>query len=146
MASSLPNIARAMERWSCETVCEVVVGIVENTSPSCYNIDDGNAAWVVYAAGFGRLAQLVRALPTHGRGQRFKSFVAHHFFSSDSSPLSKFHSNGKGWCPRDFGGGSFYLQYVEGTREYSTATSFAPEPLSTVFRLPSRSVPIVLYR
>src|SRR5580658_1316526 len=27
----------------------------------------------------GRLAQLVRALPSHGRGQRFKSFVAHHF-------------------------------------------------------------------
>src|ERR1700758_1506079 len=26
----------------------------------------------------GRLAQLVRALPSHGRGQRFKSFVAHH--------------------------------------------------------------------
>src|SRR5579862_3039946 len=25
----------------------------------------------------GRLAQLVRALPSHGRGQRFKSFVAH---------------------------------------------------------------------
>src|SRR5260370_21900443 len=29
----------------------------------------------------GRLAQLVRALPSHGRGQRFKSFVAHHSFS-----------------------------------------------------------------
>src|SRR5438270_4722831 len=84
----------------------------------------------------GRLAQLVRALPSHGRGQRFKSFVAHH-----SSPLSKFHSNGKGWCPRDFASGSFYLRYAEGTREYSTLTSFAPEPLSTVFRLPSRSVP-----
>ena len=27
----------------------------------------------------GRLAQLVRALPSHGRGQRFKSFIAHHF-------------------------------------------------------------------
>jgi hypothetical protein len=27
---------------------------------------------------YGRLAQLVRALPSHGRGQRFKSFVAHH--------------------------------------------------------------------
>src|ERR1700674_2530084 len=27
----------------------------------------------------GRLAQLVRALPSHGRGQRFKSFVAHNF-------------------------------------------------------------------
>src|SRR6266849_4356444 len=32
------------------------------------------------AAGSGRLAQLVRALPSHGRGQRFKSFVAHHPF------------------------------------------------------------------
>jgi hypothetical protein len=29
----------------------------------------------------GRLAQLVRALPSHGRGQRFKSFVAHHSLS-----------------------------------------------------------------
>src|SRR5437588_6239146 len=28
----------------------------------------------------GRLAQLVRALPSHGRGQRFKSFVAHHLW------------------------------------------------------------------
>src|SRR5712671_510393 len=78
MASSLPKMARAMERWSCETVCEVAVGIVENAGPSCYNIDDGAAVWVVCAAGFGRLAQLVRALPSHGRGQRFKSFVAHH--------------------------------------------------------------------
>src|SRR5713226_10029713 len=33
---------------------------------------------VVAAVKFGRLAQLVRALPSHGRGQRFKSFVAHH--------------------------------------------------------------------
>src|SRR5260370_42673813 len=32
------------------------------------------------AVKFGRLAQLVRALPSHGRGQRFKSFVAHHPF------------------------------------------------------------------
>src|SRR6267143_2025389 len=32
----------------------------------------------VAAAQDGRLAQLVRALPSHGRGQRFKSFVAHH--------------------------------------------------------------------
>src|SRR5271154_1098350 len=30
-------------------------------------------------ASAGRLAQLVRALPSHGRGQSFKSFVAHHF-------------------------------------------------------------------
>src|SRR5215472_10372005 len=30
-------------------------------------------------SAFGRLAQLVRALPSHGRGQRFKSFVAHHY-------------------------------------------------------------------
>src|SRR5712675_715835 len=82
MASSLPKMARAMERWSCETVCEVAVGIVENAGPSCYNIDDGAAVWVVCAAGFGRLAQLVRALPSHGRGQRFKSFVAHHLFPS----------------------------------------------------------------
>src|SRR6266851_4659246 len=37
----------------------------------------------VAAARNGRLAQLVRALPSHGRGQRFKSFVAHH-----SSPFS----------------------------------------------------------
>src|ERR1700738_4561619 len=37
------------------------------------------------AAGSGRLAQLVRALPSHGRGQRFKSFVAHHSFLSLSS-------------------------------------------------------------
>src|SRR5712672_3834394 len=78
MASSLPKIARAMERWSCETVCEVAVGIVENAAPSCYNIDDGAAVCVVRAADLGRLAQLVRALPSHGRGQRFKSFVAHH--------------------------------------------------------------------
>src|SRR6266852_5851558 len=35
----------------------------------------------VAAIGNGRLAQLVRALPSHGRGQRFKSFVAHHSFS-----------------------------------------------------------------
>src|SRR6266403_4179975 len=34
------------------------------------------------AADFGRLAQLVRALPSHGRGQRFKSFVAHHLLPS----------------------------------------------------------------
>src|ERR1700745_3859339 len=33
----------------------------------------------VAATQDGRLAQLVRALPSHGRGQRFKSFVAHHF-------------------------------------------------------------------
>src|SRR5712675_79502 len=78
MASSLPKIARAMERWSCETVCEVAVGIVENAGPSCYNIDDSLAVCVVRAADLGRLAQLVRALPSHGRGQRFKSFVAHH--------------------------------------------------------------------
>src|SRR5580704_464413 len=32
----------------------------------------------VAAVRTGRLAQLVRALPSHGRGQRFKSFVAHH--------------------------------------------------------------------
>src|ERR1700704_2692209 len=90
MASSLPKMARAMERWSWETVCEVAVGIVENAAPSCYNIDDGAAVCVVCAADFGRLAQLVRALPSHGRGQRFKSFVAHHLLS-----LSKFHSSGK---------------------------------------------------
>ena len=35
----------------------------------------------VAATQDGRLAQLVRALPSHGRGQRFKSFVAHHSFS-----------------------------------------------------------------
>src|SRR5579864_1589939 len=81
MASSLPKMTRAMERCNCETVCEVAVGIVENRGPSCYNIDDGVAirvrcprCWRL----FGRLAQLVRALPSHGRGQRFKSFVAHH--------------------------------------------------------------------
>src|SRR6267143_6162160 len=85
MASSLPKMARAMERWSCETVCEVAVGIVENAGPSCYNIDDGAAVWVVCAAGFGRLAQLVRALPSHGRGQRFKSFVAHHLPAAASA-------------------------------------------------------------
>jgi hypothetical protein len=34
----------------------------------------------VAVIGNGRLAQLVRALPSHGRGQRFKSFVAHHSF------------------------------------------------------------------
>src|SRR5260370_34923990 len=34
----------------------------------------------VAGIGNGRLAQLVRALPSHGRGQRFKSFVAHHWF------------------------------------------------------------------
>src|SRR5436309_15062276 len=38
------------------------------------------AVAVVAARRFGRLAQLVRALPSHGRGQRFKSFVAHHAF------------------------------------------------------------------
>jgi len=53
MASSLPKMARAMERWSCETVCEVAVGIVENAGPSCYNIDDGAAVCVVCAAGSG---------------------------------------------------------------------------------------------
>src|SRR6202022_4296255 len=84
MASSLPEMAWAMERWSCETVCEATVGIVENAGPSCYNIDDGVADGVAVevrcrtAVKFGRLAQLVRALPSHGRGQRFKSFVAHH--------------------------------------------------------------------
>ena len=31
------------------------------------------------AVARGRLAQLVRALPSHGRGPRFKSLVAHHF-------------------------------------------------------------------
>src|SRR5205807_7984877 len=39
----------------------------------------------------GRLAQLVRALPSHGRGQRFKSFVAHHsssFFHYQSGTCS----------------------------------------------------------
>src|SRR5438445_6676408 len=43
----------------------------------------------------GRLAQLVRALPSHGRGQRFKSFVAHHsstfshYQSGTRSPRAK---------------------------------------------------------
>jgi uncharacterized membrane protein len=43
----------------------------------------------------GRLAQLVRALPSHGRGQRFKSFVAHHsstfshYQSATCSPRAK---------------------------------------------------------
>src|SRR5881394_901441 len=43
----------------------------------------------------GRLAQLVRALPSHGRGQRFKSFVAHHsstfshYQSGTCSPRAK---------------------------------------------------------
>src|ERR1700681_426273 len=37
------------------------------------------AVQAVAATGNGRLAQLVRALPSHGRGQRFKSFVAHHY-------------------------------------------------------------------
>src|ERR1700720_1481987 len=73
-------MALAMERCSWETVCEVAVGIVENASPSCYNIDDGTAVWVPCTrCKYGRLAQLVRALPSHGRGQRFKSFVAHQF-------------------------------------------------------------------
>src|SRR2546421_55380 len=36
------------------------------------------AAQSIAATQNGRLAQLVRALPSHGRGQRFKSFVAHH--------------------------------------------------------------------
>src|SRR5579863_2466402 len=35
---------------------------------------DFGAAWFC-----GRLAQLVRAFPSHGRGPRFKSLVAHHF-------------------------------------------------------------------
>src|SRR6266700_6054499 len=38
------------------------------------------AVAAVAVTGNGRLAQLVRALPSHGRGQRFKSFVAHHSF------------------------------------------------------------------
>src|SRR5207302_3394972 len=33
---------------------------------------------VTNESGVGRLAQLVRALASHARGQRFKSFVAHH--------------------------------------------------------------------
>src|SRR4029077_7253544 len=76
-------MAWAMERCSWETVCEVAVGIVENSGPSCYNIDDGAAVPVsLRALQNGRLAQLVRALPSHGRGQRFKSFVAHHLLSN----------------------------------------------------------------
>src|SRR5437879_5739283 len=49
----------------------------------------------VAATQDGRLAQLVRALPSHGRGQRFKSFVAHHsstfshYQSGTRSPRAK---------------------------------------------------------
>src|SRR5438067_835907 len=46
----------------------------------------------VAVTGNGRLAQLVRALPSHGRGQRFESFVAHH-----SSTFSHYQS---GSCSR----------------------------------------------
>src|ERR1700726_1328519 len=54
------------------------------------------------AAGFGRLAQLVRALPSHGRGQRFKSFVAHH-------SLSESHFIGKHECQPSCVASSFYV-------------------------------------
>src|SRR5579863_7059352 len=57
--------------------------MVENPGPSCYNLLTPRLIreFPKIAAGrkIGRLAQLVRALPSHGRGQRFKSFVAHHF-------------------------------------------------------------------
>ncbi len=34
---------------------------------------------VIGLPSFGRLAQLVRALPSHGRGHKFESCIAHHF-------------------------------------------------------------------
>src|ERR1700730_18443791 len=57
------------------------------------------------AAGSGRLAQLVRALPSHGRGQRFESFVAHH-------SLSDSHFSGKLWCQPSSVRSSFYLRCI----------------------------------
>ena len=39
-------------------------------------MEKGGAEMVHY--DFGRLAQLVRALPSHGRGLGFESLVAHH--------------------------------------------------------------------
>ena len=57
--------------------------MVENPGPSCYNLLTPRRIRefpkTAFAVKIGRLAQLVRALPSHGRGQRFKSFVAHHF-------------------------------------------------------------------
>src|SRR5579863_490542 len=56
--------------------------MVENPGPSCYNLLTPRLIRefpkIACAVKIGRLAQLVRALPSHGRGQRFKSFVAHH--------------------------------------------------------------------
>ena len=49
-------------------VCRRRGHLVENPYRFCYK----------RSVPCGRLAQLVRALPSHGRGQRFESFIAHH--------------------------------------------------------------------
>src|SRR5688500_47536 len=43
----------------------------------CAALPTGSRHGIVCAA-FGRLAQLVRALPSHGRGHWFESSIAHH--------------------------------------------------------------------
>src|SRR6266436_1158553 len=90
------------------------------------------------AAKFGRLAQLVRALPSHGRGQRFKSFVAHHP-SSNFILAENHHFDRAAWgcvsmlsCyPKDIHGYPWNLHLAsrtEGTSREpcSTATIWTP--------------------
>jgi hypothetical protein len=67
---------------------------------------------------FGRLAQLVRALPSHGRGQRFESSIAHHFLPiailaeknhgkhSPYDRVSRFEPVAGGRCVSEFCGGA----------------------------------------
>ena len=46
----------------------------------------------------GRLAQLVRALPSHGRGQRFESSIAHHEIRPQRLPRTVGGSRRRGVC------------------------------------------------
>src|SRR5271166_5233303 len=85
---------RAMARCSCETTWDVAVSIVENPGSFLLQLEhcivtlhpacSAPVSWMQDVSARqprpGRaISSAVRALASHARGQRFKSFIAHHF-------------------------------------------------------------------
>src|ERR1700722_1056717 len=85
ITSSLPFTTRAIERSSSPSralafsTVTVVAGVLVGMSVGAVICNWRSLLLQKVSCLDGRLAQLVRALPSHGRGPRFKSLVAHQF-------------------------------------------------------------------
>ena len=54
-------------------------GFKRRDIPDVFVVENTATIMIYYPQMLGRLAQLVRALPSHGRGREFESPIAHQF-------------------------------------------------------------------